>query len=42
MKKPLNRNLLRIEAKKVNLLPHDTCSYRKVFLNRPKKLFPNS
>ena len=42
METPLNRNSLRIEAKKINLLPQDTSPYRKVFLNRPKKWFPNS
>ena len=42
MEAPLNRNSLRIEAKKINLLPHDTSPNREVFPNRPKKLFPNT
>ena len=42
METPFNWNSLRIEAKKINLLPQDTSPYRKVFLNRPKKWFPNS
>ena len=38
---PLNRNSLHIEAKKINLLLHDTSPNRKVFPNRPKKVFPS-
>ena len=42
METPLNRYSLRIEAKKINLLPYDTSPNRKVFPNRPKKSIPNS
>ena len=41
METPLNRNSLRIEAKNINLLSHNTNPNWRVFPNRPKK-FANS
>ena len=42
METPLYRTSLRIEAKKIKLLPHETSPNQIVFPNRPKKWFPNS